>query len=104
VLGFLAIGPVLACIFAVVAIRTRAHPAVAAMTSLCVLTFGAPAFFIASFGPGMALADTFLIAGGLALPGVASFYGASALTASVLVVGAIVASRGSRSAARPDTV
>ncbi|WP_449409128.1 hypothetical protein [Microbacterium maritypicum] len=88
-IGILAIGPILALIVAVIAIRSRAHPMVPAMTLLAVLMLGGPGFFLASFGAGMSLADTYYVSAGVTLPGVRSFYLVSVIAAAVLTAGVI---------------
>jgi hypothetical protein len=64
VLVTLAIGPLLAVAFALSGLSRAASPAGIAIGQLGVLVCGAPAYFTASFGPGMALADGFGISGG----------------------------------------
>ena len=62
VVFFLALGPAIG-----VALLTRARRAsrsVVAGWFLALVAFGAPAYFWASFGPGMALADAYLARGG----------------------------------------
>ncbi|MFS2242360.1 hypothetical protein [Microbacterium sp. OR16] len=49
---------------AVLSIRSRLAPALSALLFLLLLVFGTPGYFVASFGPGMNLADTFMISGG----------------------------------------
>lgn len=89
-IAILGVGVVLALAVAVVSVRARVHPVVPAMSLLSVLMLGGPGFFIASFGPGMSLADTFMISAGVTLPGVRPFYAVSALAAAALVIGGIV--------------
>lgn len=96
VLGILGLGAVLAIAAACVCIATKGPPIVAASGPLVLLVLGAPAYFLASFGPGMALADTFLISGRGYSPGHLPLYAISALAAVaviVLAVGAAIRSR-----------
>ena len=90
VLGILGAGVCLAIGTAAVCIVTRAHPVVPAMTFLALLMGGAPAYFVASFGPGMALADTFGIGGADASPWALPLFAVSALAAIAVLVGAVV--------------
>lgn len=64
VIGFLALGPALAIVVLLLVAR-RADATVPAVASayLLLLVLGTPAYFVASFGPGMALADTYWISG-----------------------------------------
>lgn len=55
------------------------HPHRLAMTYLVVLALGALAYFVASFAPGMALADTYLISGTDHSPWSMPLYAVSAL-------------------------
>ncbi|MGX1792545.1 hypothetical protein ACWIDW_06335 [Microbacterium sp. NPDC055312] len=61
ILGF---GVAAAIVVAVLSIRSRLEPAHSALLFLLLLVLGAPGYFVASFGPGMNLADTFMIGGG----------------------------------------
>lgn len=91
---FLVFGIVLAVGVAVLVIRTRGRADLAALVFLALLVLGGPAFFMASFGPGMSLSDTFMISGGVTLPGVAPLYAVSALAAlGCVVLGTIVIGR-----------
>ena len=96
VVAFLASGLVIAVIAATVLVSRRAAPELAAAVFLGILVLGTPAYFVASFGPGMALADTFMISGADASPWAAPLY-----VVSLLAQGAIlgVALRGRRRAA-----
>ena len=89
-LSILGIGVVLALALAVVVTTARAVPLIAAAGFLSLLVLGAPGFFVASFGPGMALADTFMISASVSLPGVRAFYLTSAVAAVLLVLGGVV--------------
>lgn len=60
----LAVGVAAAVVVAVLSIRSRLEPAHSALLFLLLLIFGTPGYFVASFGPGMNLADTFMISGG----------------------------------------
>ena len=88
-LVILGLGVAFAVITAVTIIRSRQRPAPAAIFMLALLIGGAPAFFIASFGPGMSLADTYFVSAGITLPGVLPFYTVSALAAVATVVVAL---------------
>lgn len=59
----LAFGVAAAIVVAVLSIRSRLEPAHSALLFLLLLVLGAPGYFVASFGPGMNLADTFMIGG-----------------------------------------
>lgn len=85
VLAILGIGVALAVLVAVVSIgmRWRARSAVSAFLALLVL--GTPAYFLASFGPGMALADAFAISGADASPWAVPLYAMSLLAAAGLL-------------------
>ncbi|MDR2997754.1 MAG: hypothetical protein LBU78_06505 [Microbacterium sp.] len=92
-LSILATGVGLAAIVAVVSISRRLEPALVAVLFLILLTLGTPAYFMASFGPGMNLADTFMISGGDHSPGVVPLYVVSLLSAGAAVGLAVRASR-----------
>ncbi|WP_194420725.1 hypothetical protein [Microbacterium abyssi] len=96
VLGILGIGVVLAVAAAWVCIATKAPPIVAAAGPLALLVLGAPAYFMASFGPGMALADTFMISGRSYSAGHLPLYAISALAAVAVIVLAVSTAIGSR--------
>jgi len=68
VLAFLGFGVALATVAAIVCVVRRASARLTAAIFLGLLVLGSPAYFVASFGPGMALADTFWISGGDASP------------------------------------
>ncbi|MEV8172657.1 hypothetical protein [Microbacterium sp. NPDC077486] len=93
VLGILGAGVCLGVGTAVVCLLTRAPAVVAGMTFLALLMGGAPAYFVASFGPGMGLADTFGISGADASPWALPLYAVSALSAVGVLVGAALTSR-----------
>lgn len=63
VLAFLGIGPLLALIVALVGRREDASVRGIVIGICLILALGAPAYFIASFGPGMSLADGLMISG-----------------------------------------
>lgn len=63
-LGWLGLGVALAVVVAVVSVRSRLRAMHAALLFLIVIAFGAFGYFAASFGPGMSLADAFMIGGG----------------------------------------
>lgn len=65
VIGIMAIGPLVAILVLVtVALRPNIVPLVIVVVYLLILIHGAIAYFWASFGPGMSLADTYGISGG----------------------------------------
>jgi hypothetical protein len=65
VIIFVWFGLVLACGVGVYATTApTASPVLVAVLLLLILAFGTPAYFVASFSAGMALADTFFISGG----------------------------------------
>ncbi|QNA93729.1 MULTISPECIES: hypothetical protein [unclassified Microbacterium] len=88
--AILGIGVALAVGLALFAVLTRAHPLVVATGFLVLLMLGAIGYFVASFGAGMALADTFGIGGADYSPWARPLYVVSALAAIALFVGAIV--------------
>ncbi len=84
---FMAVGPLIAVAIMLWAWRqAELEPSRIALTYLALVAFGAPAYFIASFGPGMALADTYMISGGDYSPWGMPLYVASGLAAIVLAV------------------
>ncbi len=86
VLGVLGAGVLLAVAAAWVCIAAKAPPIVAAAGPLALLMLGAPAYFMASFAPGMALADTFMISGRSHSGGHLPLYAISLLAAVAIVV------------------
>lgn len=89
VLGLLAVGVLLA-IAALIAVVLRAIGTVTtALVLLVLLALGAPAYFIASFGPGMALADTYGISGADQSPWAIPLYWVSALAIPAAIVAGI---------------
>ncbi|PKI91630.1 hypothetical protein CW368_06880 [Actinomycetales bacterium SN12] len=60
----LSVGVVAAIVVAVLSIRARLQPAHSALLFLLLLILGTPGYFVASFGPGMSIADAFGIGGG----------------------------------------
>lgn len=85
--SILVLGPLLAVALLVCAMRwLRDEPRLVAASYLGLIVLGAPAYFIASFSPGMNLADTFLINGGDYSPWAQPLYLASAV-ALVLLIG-----------------
>lgn len=80
----MAVGPVLAVVWLVRAVRRRdSRPLEVAVGYLALLMVGALAYFVASFGAGMALADTFGISGGDHSPWAGPLY----LTSGLALVG-----------------
>ncbi|MCK8478176.1 hypothetical protein [Microbacterium aurugineum] len=101
VFSVLGIGVALAVAVAVVSVVRRADPVVPAMTFLALLMLGAVGYFVASFGAGMALADTFGISGADYSPWARPLYVVSALAAVAIVVGGAMAVVRSRHPAQP---
>src|SRR5690606_23105834 len=63
-IGIMAVGPLIALLLLVLAVRrTDATPIAIAVAYLVLLGFGPLAYFAAAFGPGMSLADTYGISG-----------------------------------------
>lgn len=61
---YLCLGPVLALTFAAVGVVWLSRsPLIVGGVYLLLLALGSPAYFVASFGPGMSLADTYGIGG-----------------------------------------
>lgn len=82
---FMVIGPVIAiAIMLRVWRRPDPLPSRTVRAYLLLLSLGAPAYFFASFGPGMALADTYLISGGDHSPWAMPLYVISGLALTVL--------------------
>ena len=95
VIGFLLVGPLIAAFLLIAARRPDATPTATTLGYLGLLAAGAGAYFLASFGPGVALADTFLIGGGDAAPAGGVLIGVSTLSALTFAgIGALVAFRG----------
>jgi hypothetical protein len=64
VVGMLALGPLIAVTVLLLTIARRdLTPLLVSAAYLALLAFGSVAYFVASFGPGMALADTYFISG-----------------------------------------
>lgn len=95
VIGFLLVGPLIAVFLLIAARRPDATPTATTLGYLGILATGAGAYFLASFGPGMALADTFLISGADAAPAGWILIGVSTVSALTFVgIGVLVAFRG----------
>lgn len=95
VLIVLGLGIAIAVASAVILVRVDVPSRLVALIFLVILMFGGPAFFVASFAPGMSLGDTFMISGGVTLPGVAPFYivsGLAGLACTALAVTWVVQS------------
>lgn len=87
VLVSLGLGVALSILLAVLAARRPdATPRALASAFLGMVALGAPAYFVASFGPGMALADTHLISGGDHTP-----WGLALYAVSLVAVGGLAA-------------
>lgn len=96
VIAFLAVGPLLAIALLVGAWRRpEGRARVVGVPFLVLLALGAPAYFWANFGPGMALADTFFVSGGDHSAWSAPLYVTSGL-AVLALVGHVVWNRSSR--------
>ncbi|QKJ18609.1 hypothetical protein [Microbacterium hominis] len=93
VIGLLAIGPILAVVLALLSRRADMTGRAIALAYLLILAFGAPAYFVASFGPGMALADAFMISGADYAPWGGALYLVSGAALLAAVVVAIVPQR-----------
>ncbi|MEV8272728.1 hypothetical protein [Microbacterium sp. NPDC077184] len=95
VIGFLLVGPLIAVFLLIAARRPDATPTATTLGYLGILAAGAGAYFLASFGPGMALADTFLISGADGAPAGWILVGVSTVSALAFVgFGVLVAFRG----------
>ena len=79
VIAILGLGVALALFVAVGCLLGRVQPTRAAAAFLLLLMLGVPAYFVASFGPGMSLADAFGISGADASPWALPLYAVSAL-------------------------
>ncbi len=99
----LLVGPAIAITLLLLRARRRpVQPArAAAIPYLALLVLGAPAYFWASFGPGMSLADTFMIDGHDHSPWARPLYVTSGLALAALI-GVLVSTRASTRRA-PDT-
>ena len=96
VIAFLTVGPLLAIALLVGAWRRpEGRASVVGVPFLVLLALGAPAYFWANFGPGMALADTFFVSGGDHSAWSAPLYVTSGL-AVLALVGHVVWNRSSR--------
>lgn len=89
---FVAIGLVLALLVLVLAApRKDATVRGIASAYLVILAAGSPAYFVASFGAGMALADTFMISGADYSPWANVLYAVSGLAVLGLLVTSVLA-------------
>ena len=94
VLAFLSLGPALSVLLMfLLARQPRVGARATGIGYAVLLAFGAPASFIASFGPGMALADTYLTSGADHSGWSSVLYGVSALALAVAVVLSIIPQR-----------
>lgn len=83
----MAVGPVLAVVWLVRAVRRQdSRPLGVAVSYLVLLMLGALAYFVASFGARMALADTYAISGGDHSPWAGPLY----LTSGLALLGLLV--------------
>lgn len=90
VIGVLSVGPILAVVgLILVARNTAMPPSATALIYLVLLALGAFGYFAASFGPGMALADTYPISGEDRSPWAIPLYVTSLLAIVVITVGSI---------------
>ncbi|GAA5038330.1 hypothetical protein ACFQRL_01490 [Microbacterium fluvii] len=91
VVGVMALGPLFAVgLLIATTLFRRPDPWFTGLLYMGLLTFGAGAYFVASFGPGMALADAFGINGGDYSPWARPLYIASAASLVGLIVLTIV--------------
>ncbi|MGC5173186.1 hypothetical protein ACLQ2Q_21300 [Microbacterium sp. DT81.1] len=81
----MALGPLLAVGLLVAVLFTRIPPTVVAVVYLLLLALGPIAYFAASFGPGMGLADTYGIGGADYSPWARPLYAISVLALAALV-------------------
>lgn len=99
------VGPIFAVVILGLAVARRiTNPWVTALIYLAVLTVGPGAYFVASFGAGMSLADTYGISGGDDSPWARPFCVVSLAAAVSLVAAAIVVTKKSRFAPPSDRV
>lgn len=83
----MAVGPLIAIALLFVALKgSGLHPRGVSAAYLGLLALGAPAYLVASFGPGMALADTYAITGADHSPWAVPLYVVSALSLAALIV------------------
>lgn len=86
VLAWLGVGVAMAVGMFASVLRTHdARPGAVAAAFLVLLALGAPAYFLVSFGPGMALADAFGISGADHSPWALPLFAASGLAVVALV-------------------
>ncbi|WP_133177893.1 hypothetical protein [Microbacterium testaceum] len=64
VVGVIALGPMMAIVLFALFVVTEAGVWSTVAGYLALLVMGGPGYFVASFGPGMGLADTYYISGG----------------------------------------
>jgi len=105
-LGVLGLGIGLAFVLLLlIVVRRDATPRAAVFGYLVLLVFGAPAYFIASFGAGMGLADTYMISGADYSPWARPLYAISLLgLLSALTIGAIDLARRHRRMTPPASI
>ncbi|WEK61078.1 MAG: hypothetical protein P0Y60_17515 [Candidatus Microbacterium colombiense] len=96
VLFILGVGVALSIGVAVISIVRKAPPIVPAMSMLGLLMLGTFGYFVASFGAGMALADTFGISGAEYSPWAMPLYLVSVLAALTAAVGGVLHVRRAR--------
>lgn len=89
VIGVLSIGPILAVVGLIVVAKTAMTPSATALIFLVLLALGAFGYFAASFGPGMALADTYPISGVDRSPWAVPLYATSLTAIVVNTIGSI---------------
>lgn len=90
VVGVLSIGPIFAVVALVAVARNPAMtPPATALIYLVLLALGAFGYFAASFGPGMALADTYLTTGGDRSPWAIPLYVTSLMAIVLITIGSI---------------
>ncbi|MDA4890709.1 hypothetical protein PFZ55_27855 [Streptomyces sp. MS2A] len=93
VVVFLSVGVVLAVVVAAIAVRKGLAPEATALILLSILFWGMPAYFAASFGTGMALADAFGISGADYSRWSLVLYGTSVAAGLAAIVLAVVLAR-----------
>lgn len=99
------VGPILAfVILGLMLARRITNPWATALIYLAVLTVGPAAYFVASFGAGMSLADTYGISGADYSPWAGPLYFVSLAAAVSLVAAAIVGTKRGRFAPPSDQI
>jgi hypothetical protein len=103
--AIMGIGPVVAVVILGLAVARRiTNPWATALICLAVLTVGPIAYFVASFGAGMSLADTYMISGADHSPWARPLYFVSVAAAVSLVAATIVGTMKGRFSPPSDRV